>query len=80
MMTALSFSRFHLFFDVITSGGFFQLMLDMWNEGIFANIKDRLQVSAMKIVLSERRGEAFDTQLVIGVRESYGTYILMKNK
>ncbi|XP_065837404.1 cullin-5-like [Oscarella lobularis] len=48
-----------------------KLMLDMWNEGIFANIKDRLQVSAMKIVLSERRGEAFDTQLVIGVRESY---------
>jgi len=50
----------------------FQLMLDSWNECIFHNIKYRLQDSAMKLVHAERNGEAFDSQLVIGVRESYG--------
>jgi len=49
-----------------------QLMLDSWNECIFHNIKYRLQDSAMKLVHAERNGEAFDSQLVIGVRESYG--------
>ena len=47
-------------------------MLDSWNEGIFCAIKSRLQSSAMKLVHAERNGEAFDSQLVIGVRESYG--------
>lgn len=47
-------------------------MLDTWNESIFCNIKNRLQDSAMKLVHAERLGEAFDSQLVIGVRESYG--------
>ena len=28
----------------------------------------------MKLVHSERNGEGFDTQLVIGVRESYGMF------
>lgn len=51
---------------------FLQLMLDTWNESIFCNIKNRLQDSAMKLVHAERLGEAFDSQLVIGVRESYG--------
>ena len=46
-------------------------MLDGWNANIFSNIKNRLQDSAMKLVHSERNGEAFDSQLVIGVRESY---------
>lgn len=49
-----------------------KLMLDTWNESIFCNIKNRLQDSAMKLVHAERLGEAFDSQLVIGVRESYG--------
>uniref|UniRef100_A0A673K7L9 Cullin-5 n=1 Tax=Sinocyclocheilus rhinocerous TaxID=307959 RepID=A0A673K7L9_9TELE len=49
-----------------------KLMLDTWNESIFSNIKNRLQDSAMKLVHAERLGEAFDSQLVIGVRESYG--------
>ena len=49
-----------------------QLMLDSWNHSIFSNIKHRLQGSAMKLVRDERYGDAFDTQLVIGVRESYG--------
>ncbi|KAM7306182.1 cullin-5 isoform X1 [Ixodes scapularis] len=31
----------------------------------------RLQASAMKLVHAERMGEAFDSQLVVGVRESY---------
>lgn len=35
------------------------------------NIKHRLQDSAMKLVHAERNGDAFDSQLVIGVRESY---------
>ncbi|KAK3740407.1 hypothetical protein QZH41_009466, partial [Actinostola sp. cb2023] len=48
-----------------------KLMLDAWNEGIFSSIKTRLQSSAMKLVYAERNGEAFDSQLVIGVRESY---------
>ncbi len=53
---------------------YFQLMLDSWNQSIFSNIKHRLQDSAMKLVHAERNGEAFDSQLVIGVRESYGKY------
>lgn len=48
-----------------------KLMLDSWNQSIFMNIKERLQESAMKLVHAERNGEAFDSQLVIGVRESY---------
>jgi cullin 5 len=48
-----------------------KLMLDSWNERIFNNVKERLQESAMKIIQAERNGEAFDSQLVIGVRESY---------
>lgn len=48
-----------------------KLMLDSWNESIFSDIKQRLQDSAMKLVHAERAGEAFDSQLVIGVRESY---------
>ena len=46
-------------------------MLDSWNHSIFMNIKDRLQDSAMRLFHAERNGEAFDSQLVIGVRESY---------
>ena len=48
-----------------------KLMLDSWNQSIFSNIKERLQSSAMKLVHNERNGEAFDSLLVIGVRESY---------
>ena len=48
-----------------------KLMLDTWGRSIFSEIKYRLQNSAMKIVYSERINEPFDSQLVIGVRESY---------
>lgn len=48
-----------------------KLMLDSWNQSIFMDIKDRLQDSAMKLVHAERNGDAFDSQLVSGVRESY---------
>ena len=51
---------------------FSQLMLDSWNTSIFSTIKNRLQDASMKLVQAERNGEAFDSQLVIGVRESYG--------
>lgn len=54
-------------------------MLDSWNQSIFYDIKKRLQDSAMKLVHAERNGEAFDSQLVIGVRESYGKYWNLKN-
>lgn len=47
-------------------------MLESWNDGIFNTIKSKLQSSAMRLVHAERNGEAFDSQLVIGVRESYG--------
>ncbi|CAF1628264.1 unnamed protein product, partial [Didymodactylos carnosus] len=49
-----------------------QLMLESWNNNIFKDIKHRLQNSAMKLVHAERNGECFDSQLVIGVRDSYG--------
>lgn len=52
-----------------------KLMLDSWNQSIFVNIKQRLQDSAMKLVQAERNGESFDSQLVIGVRESYGEFL-----
>ncbi|KAH8347544.1 hypothetical protein KR059_012480, partial [Drosophila kikkawai] len=48
-----------------------KLMLDSWNMHIFHDIKHRLQESAMKIVHAERNGDAYDAQLVVGVRESY---------
>lgn len=48
-----------------------KLMLDSWNVSIFSSIKHRLQDSSLKLVHAERTGEAFDSQLVIGVRESY---------
>ena len=53
-----------------------KLMLDTWSKSIFSEIKLRLQNSAMKIIHSERVGEPFDSQLVIGVRESYGNFII----
>lgn len=48
-----------------------ELMLNLWNDGIFKDITYRLQESAMKLVQAERIGDAFDSQLVIGVRDSY---------
>ena len=50
-------------------------MLDSWNEMIFTSIKDRLQSIAMDLVYRERNGDIVDSQLVIGVRQSYGQYI-----
>ena len=52
-------------------------MLDSWNQSIIADIKTRLQRSAVKLVQAERNGEVFDSQLVIDVRESYGKCILL---
>lgn len=47
------------------------MMLDTWNNTIFQQINHKLQASAMKLVLDERSGTVIDSQLVIGVRESY---------
>ena len=57
-----------------------KLMLDTWSRSIFSEIKYRLQNSAMKIIYSERIGEAFDSLLVVGVRESYGNNIIILMK
>lgn len=54
-------------------------MLDSWNQSIFNDIKQRLQDAAMRLVRAERNGEAFDSQLVIGVRESYGNCYKINN-
>nr|CRZ24456.1 BMA-CUL-5 [Brugia malayi] len=47
------------------------IMLNDWGKTIFATIKHKLQSAAMRLVELERNGEAFDPQLVIGVRQSY---------
>lgn len=49
-------------------------MLNDWGETIFASIKHKLQNASMRLVELERNGEAFDPQLVIGVRQSYGDF------
>lgn len=49
-------------------------MLQSWNNLIFENVRDKLLSAAMKFLYSERSGEAFDSQLVIGVRESFGKH------
>ena len=51
----------------------YKLMLQEWNDNIFHSIRDKIHGAAMKLVEMERSGESFDKQLVIGVRESYGT-------
>lgn len=54
---------------------FHQLMLDIWNDYVFSGIRQRLQKSAMMLIKNERGGFSFDSQLVIGVRQSYGMFI-----
>ncbi len=49
-----------------------QLMLKGWNTHIFNNVREKLLSAAMKLLYAERSGEAFDSQLVVGVRESFG--------
>ena len=49
-----------------------QLMLQSWNNSIFAAVREKLLSASMKLLYSERSGEAFDSQLVIGVRQSFG--------
>lgn len=52
-----------------------KLMLDAWYNSIFNMTKQRLQKGVIKIVYSERTGEPFDSQLIIGIRESFGEKI-----
>ena len=47
-------------------------MLQTWNKSIFAGVCAQLLNAAMSFLLRERKGEAFDSQLVIGVRQSFG--------
>ena len=55
-----------------------QLMLQSWNNSIFLNVRDKLLLAAMKFLYAERNGEAFDSQLVIGVRESFGESAILR--
>lgn len=50
------------------------VMLETWNTKIFAPIGEKLLNATMRLIECERNGEAFDPQLVIGVRESYGSF------
>ena len=52
-------------------------MLERWNNLIFENVRDKLLFAAMKFLFNERSGEAFDSQLVVGVRESFGELVAL---
>jgi hypothetical protein len=47
-------------------------MLRYWSDIVFANISQQLLSAAVSLIGAERNGEAFDPQLVVGIRESYG--------
>ncbi|CAI7999878.1 Cullin-5 [Geodia barretti] len=47
------------------------LMLKSWNGSIFVAVREKLLSASMKLLYAERNGEAFDSQLVIGVRQSF---------
>lgn len=46
-------------------------LLENWNKYVFSAISQKLLNSSMKIVESEREGFSVDSQLIIGVRESF---------
>ena len=64
-------------FNVVMIIPSLQLMLQSWNNLIFESVRDKLLLAAMKFLYNERSGEAFDSQLVIGVRESFGKHELL---
>ena len=47
-------------------------MLQTWNGSIFKDVRSQLLTAAMSFLHRERSGEAYDAQLVIGVRQSFG--------
>ena len=59
--------------DILT----LQLMLKSWNGSIFMAVREKLLSASMKLLYAERNGEAFDSQLVIGVRQSFGENFLL---
>uniref|UniRef100_A0A183BIJ1 Cullin domain-containing protein n=1 Tax=Globodera pallida TaxID=36090 RepID=A0A183BIJ1_GLOPA len=48
------------------------VMLEYWNGYVFADISQRLLNAAMGMVERERNRELVNSQLVVGVRESFG--------
>ena len=48
------------------------MMLWTWNNNIFRDISDLLKDKTMVLIKQEREGEVLDSQLVIGVRQSFG--------
>jgi cullin-5 len=49
-------------------------MYRIWNQQVLETIHSRLLSSAMELVLKERLGETIDSQLVVGVRQSFVIY------
>ena len=47
------------------------VMLDCWNRYVFAEISTRLLNAAMSLIDRERNGELVNSQLIVGVRESF---------
>ena len=56
----------------------FQMMLRTWNLCIFETVYELLKDKTMILVKREREGEVFDSQLVIGVRQSFGKHLADK--
>lgn len=50
------------------------LMLKLWNEQIVKPLEKRLQESAKQLIWTERSGLIVDSQLIVGLRESF-TYL-----
>lgn len=49
-------------------------MLSCWNEIVFSKIFTRLLNAALNLIEQERNGERVDSELIIGVRESFGNF------
>lgn len=49
-------------------------MLETWKNTIFESIKHKLLDSAVKLLYNERCGQIIDSQLVIGIRQSCGSF------
>lgn len=54
-----------------------RLMLDTWNQTIFAECRSRLLDAAMQLLTKERLGDVPVGELLVGVRDSFGDLILI---
>ncbi|KAL3319873.1 Cullin-5 [Cichlidogyrus casuarinus] len=56
------------------------LMLELWQENIFDEIKEQLKDCAIKLIQDERNGQVIESRFVIGFRESCVTLSLLFDK